>query len=105
MAGVIAVATAGRRWLKGHKWGWTGSQGSDHLHDIGHHHVGGAHGAAALQHGAVRLLLDVNVGLDGHWLPAARRVDGDLLIIGAGQGDRRGRSGEKLKEVAKAKGT
>lgn len=87
MAGVVAAAAAAANgWgLQGYKWSWPRAEGGYHLHDVWHHHVGGAHGAAALQHGAIRLLLDVYVRFDGYRLPAARRVDGDLLIIGAGQ--------------------
>lgn len=43
----------------------------------------GAHGAAALRHRPVRLLLGVHVGLHGHRLPAAHGVDGDLLVVRA----------------------
>lgn len=88
MAGVVAASAASRRGLQGYKWCRAGSQGSNHLHDVGHHHVGGAHGAAALQHGPVLLLLDVDVRLDGHGLPATRWVDRDLFVIGARQEDR-----------------
>lgn len=44
---------------------------------------------AALEDGAVGLLLDVDVRFDRHRSPAAHRVDGDLLIVGtAGEGNR-----------------
>ncbi len=41
----------------------------------------GAERPAALQHGTIRLLLHVDVGLHGNRLPAAHRVDGDLLVL------------------------
>ena len=51
--------------------------------------------AAAFQHGPVRLLLDVEVGLDWNRLPTADRVDGDLLGLRAGKS---GRPGEEQRQ-------
>lgn len=83
LAGIVARGR-GRGGLQRGEGGGPGAQGRNHLHDAGHEHVCGAHGAAALQHRPIGLLLDVHVGLHGHRLPAARGVDGDLLVIGAG---------------------
>lgn len=82
LAGVVAGG-GGCRGLQGGTGGRAGAQGGDHFHHAGHEHVCGAHGAAALQHGPVGLLLDVHVRLHGHGLPAARGVNGDLLVVGA----------------------
>jgi hypothetical protein len=72
--------------LQGCEGGSAGAQGRDHLHHAGHEYMGGAHGATALQHRPIGLLLDVNVRLHGHRLPAARGVNGDLLVVRARQG-------------------
>lgn len=45
-----------------------------------------AEGPAALQHRTVRLLLHMDVRLHRDRLPAAHRVDGDLLVLRAGRG-------------------
>lgn len=47
----------------------------------------GAERTAALQHGAVGLLLHMDVGFNRDRLPAAHRIDGYLLILRAEEGE------------------
>lgn len=79
---VVGVGAPGR----GREWigGRAGAQGCDHLHDIGHDHLAGTHGLESLGRDAVRVILNVEVRLDGHWPPAACGVNGDLFKLGAG---------------------
>lgn len=82
----VVVGVVGPRRRREWVGGRARAQGCDHLHNIGHDHLAGTHGLEPLGGDAVRVILNVQVRLDGHWPPAARGVDGDLFKLGAGGG-------------------
>lgn len=55
----------------------------DHLHDVGHGHLTGAHSLEALGERTIRVLFDVQLRLDGNGPPATRGVYSDLLELRA----------------------
>lgn len=78
------VGSSARGWWRQRREGCrTGPQGCNHLHDVGQHHVRGAERAAPLQRRPLRFLFHMDIGFDRDGFPAAGRVDGDLLVLGA----------------------
>lgn len=82
----LAWVVARCRGWRGRQWGKGGgcrTQGSNHLHHAGYQNVCGADSTAALQHWPICLFLYMDIGLDRHWPPAARGLNGDFLIVRA----------------------
>lgn len=57
----VVVGVGGPRWRRERVGGRARAQGGDHLHDVGHDHLAGAHRLEALGGDAVGVVLDVQV--------------------------------------------
>lgn len=80
LAGIIRRAAAATLWQRLVGRGGR-AQSCNHLHDAGQDHMTRAQGATAFQGRAVWVLFNMQVWFHRDWLPAAHRINGDLLIV------------------------
>lgn len=80
LAGIIRRAAAATLWQRLVGRGGR-AQSCNHLHDAGQDHMTRAQGATAFQGRAVWVLFNMQVWFHRDWLPAAHRINGNLLIV------------------------